>query len=76
MKRATAKKLHLSKETLRTLSAVDLRAVIGGTDVLLSEPGANCADLEGTTSCAESADGCAIDLNPNLLIGVKTVRRF
>lgn len=77
MKRPTAKKLHLSKETLRTLSNVDLRAVIGGTnELVLSDPAANCPDVEGTFSCADSADGCPIDVNPNVLIGLNTVRRF
>ena len=77
MKRPTAKKLQLTKETLRTLSSVDLQGVIGGTDpVPLSADGTNCVETEISTTCADSSDGCAIDLNPNVLIGGNTARRF
>jgi len=78
MERPTAKKLKLTKETLRTLSNADLRAVIGGTDAAASEEVSNCVEIDPATSntCLDSADGCLIEWNLNVHVDVNTLRRF
>ena len=77
MKRPTAKKLRVTKETLRTLSNAHLRGVIGGTDAATSEAEGNCIIeiVPVSDSCVDSADACLVELNTNVTIGVNTLRR-